>query len=357
MRIRRSYPIILAVLAIAAAVTIAVVLRKHAPPEPARLLPDAGGFAYINLQWIRRINLLGPLPPAQHDPQYEQFIEATGFDFERDLEEAAVAVHYPNGPQPARPEDVRFSYVVVAKINGEKLRQYLTKVSSSIESYHAVDIYNIPLEGRTGRIAILGVDTVAVSNHPDPEVIRGMVDRSRKLASPFGGPRLLRQFYKKVPLASFAWAIFKVEPGSSQAANAAGPAGWAGFLFSKPAVLVASARFLRAIHLRAEAFTGSEDDAKQVTERAGTFLNLFHTGEQTLNPSGFDAEVKELFASSKLEQQKDRAVLTAVVPSDFLRKALTEPPAPAVPEPPAPVSPPNKGKARQKTEKSRAKPH
>ena len=34
MRIRRTFPIVLAVVAIAAAVTVAVQLRKHAPPEP-----------------------------------------------------------------------------------------------------------------------------------------------------------------------------------------------------------------------------------------------------------------------------------------------------------------------------------
>jgi len=339
MRIRRSLPIILVVLAVAAAVTVAVVLRKHAPPEAARLLPDADGFVYVNLQWMRRTNLLGQLPPVQHDPQYEQFIQATGFDFERDLEQAAVAIHYPAG-RPARPEDARFSYVIAAKINGELLRQYLTKISSSTDDYRSVTIYNIPLEGRTGRVAILGVDTVAASNHPDPLVIRGIVDRSRKLASPFAGPRLLRQFYKQVPLASFAWAIFRVEPATGQTSPPPAPAGWAAFLFSKPAVVVASARYLGAVHVRAEAFTESEDEAKQVTDRIGTFLNLFHAGENTLNPSGTDADVKAVIASLKIEQQKDRAVVTATVPSDFLRKALTEPPAPATPEPAPPVSPP-----------------
>jgi len=43
-------------------------------------------------------------------------------------------------------------------------------------------------------------------------VIRGIVDRSRKLASPFGGPALLRRYYKYVPLASLGWAIFTVAP-------------------------------------------------------------------------------------------------------------------------------------------------
>jgi hypothetical protein len=47
------------------------------------------------------------------------------------------------------------------------------------------------------RVVILSYDSVAVSNHPDPDVIRGMLDRSRKLASPFGGPWLLRNFYRR----------------------------------------------------------------------------------------------------------------------------------------------------------------
>jgi hypothetical protein len=349
MRIRRTLPIVLAVLAVAAAVTVAVVLRKHAPPEPARLLPDGDGFVYVNLQWMRRTNLLGQLPPVQHDPEYDRFIQATGFDFERDLEQAAVAVHYPEGSGPARPEDARFSYVIVAKMNGDLLRDYLKKISNSVDDYRSVTIYNIPLEGRTGRVAILGVDTIAASNHPDPQVIRGIIERSRKLASPFGGPRLLRQFYRHVPLASLAWAIFRVEPATSAAPPAGGPASWAAFLFTKPAMIVASARYLGAVHFRAEAFTGSDDEARQVTEKAGTFLNLFHAGEENLNPSGVDADVKAVIASIKVEQVKDRALLTATIPPDFLRKALAEGPDVLAPESqPQPEPPPPSPKSGAK---------
>jgi hypothetical protein len=345
MRIRRTLPLILAVLVVAGAVTLAVILRKHAPPEPARLLPDADGFVYINLQWMRRVNLLGPLPPVQHEPQYDQFIQATGFDFERDLDQVAVAVHYPPGS--SRPEDARFSYVLIARINGDSLRQYLEKNSSSTESYRSVAVYNIPLEGRVGRVAILGVDTIAASNHPDPAVIHGIIDRSRKLASPFAGPRLLRQFYKQVPLASLGWAIFRVEPSAGAPST---PAGYAAFLFSQPAVVVASARYLGALHFRVEAFTASEEDAKATAERLRTFLDLFHAGETSLNPSGTDADVKTLIASLKVEQVKDRAWLTATVPPDFIRKALSEAPTAVAPEPapqaaaPAPIAKPSRNK-------------
>src|SRR5450631_370676 len=153
MRIKRRLPIFLVVLLVAAAVAFLVVLRKHAPPEPARLLPGADGFAYINLEWIRRTNITGQMPDVPHDPEYERFIQETGFQFERDLDHAAFAIHYP-GNAAGDSQEARFSEIFVGKINGERLRAYLHKISSSIESYGSTDIYIIPLEGRTVRVAI-----------------------------------------------------------------------------------------------------------------------------------------------------------------------------------------------------------
>ena len=197
-----------------------VALRKHAPPEAARLLPGADGFLYVNLQGIRRANLGAELPPVSHEPEYEEFIQATGFQFERDLDEAAFAIHNlvpPEGAKIASP--LRFSEVLIGKIQGERLRDYLHKISKSTDDFQSTIIYSVPLEGRILRIAVIGVDTVAASNHEDPEVIRGIIERSRKLASPFGGPALLRKFYKYIPFtnryvpyAGLGWAIFKVAP-------------------------------------------------------------------------------------------------------------------------------------------------
>ena len=351
MRIRRSLPIFLAVVLVAAAVALMVVLRKHAPPEPARLLPSADGFAYINLQWMRRANITGELPPVPHDPDYERFINSTGFQFERDLEEAAIAVHYPESIStvvPGQPNEARFSEVFVGKIQGERLRDYLSNLSHSVETYHAVEIYSIPVEDRTVRVAILGVDTVAASNYPDPAVIRGIVERSRKLASPFGGPALLRQYYAQVPFASLAWAVFRIQPrpDSTRIPNNLS------FLFDRPAVVVASVRFIRALHLRAVAFTGNDEEAQRLTEQLTTFLNLFRSLDQTTGPSGTDADVKAIFDSLHVEQQKDRALLTATVPVGFIRKALSEAPivAPQVVQPAAPVSVPPAGKPKPKAQ-------
>jgi hypothetical protein len=350
MRKRRSLPIFLGAILVAAVLALLVQLRKHAPPEAARLLPGADGFFYINLQWMRRANLAGNLPPVSHDPEYEQFIQATGFQFERDLDEAAFAIHYsPTAPQ--KMDEARFSEVFVGRIDGEKLNAYLRKLSSEVEDYHSVSVYNILLDGRTLRVAVLGVDTVAASNNPDPGVIHGMIDRSRKLASPFGGPQFLRQYYKNVPLASVTWAILKVNPTGQPNG---GPLG-VGFLFPKPAVLVASIRYLGSAHFKAEAFSDSQDDARQLTEKVSTFLNLFHSAEISVGGQGPDPDVKQFFDSLKVEQRDDRAVLSAVIPVGFLRKAIAESPRelqnPETPQPsqapPAPQSPGPKNKARK----------
>jgi hypothetical protein len=346
MRIRRRLTIPLIVLLIVAAIALIVVLRKHAPPEAARLLPGADGFFYINLKWIRTFNA-SQLPPVSREPEYQKFVEETGFQFERDLDQAAFAIHYPqtwgNGTGGSATEP-RFSEVFVGKIDSGRLTAYLKKLSSSIDDYRGFDIYNIPFEGRTVRVVILSYDSVAVSNHPNPDVIRGILDRSRKLASPFAGPWLLRKFYRQVPLASLSFAILRVRPEIS---SFGGLGSWS-LLFPHPAVAVISARYLRALHLRVEAFTDNDADAQAVTEKTSAFLSLFHAAEGSVGSHGTDPDVKAFFDSLKVEQAGDRAILSAIVPPEFIRKALAEAPteagvpaateappkAPSVPHPP-----------------------
>jgi len=336
MRIKRTLPVLIGVLVIAAAVVAIVQLRKHAPPEAARLLPGADGFLYVNLKWIRTFNATNQLPPVSREPEYQKFVEETGFQFERDLDEAAFAVHYPaswgDGTGGSAPEP-RFSEIFVGKIDSGKLTSYLKKLSSAIDDYRGFEIYNIPYEGRTVRVAILSYDSVAVSNHPNAQVIRGILDRSRKLASPFGGPWFLRRYYKQVPFASLSWAILRVNP--SVTSSLGGLGGWS-MLFPKPAVVVISGRYIRALHLRAEAFTQSESDAQAIVQKTGVFLNIFHSAEASVGAQGPDVDVKAFFDSLKVEQSGDRAVLTAVVPEGFVRKVLTEAP----PEVEAPAPPP-----------------
>src|SRR5215472_2753345 len=283
MRIRRTFPIVFAVLIVAGAVVLAVQLRKHAPPEPARLLPGADGFLYVDYSWVRKANGK-PFNPVIHEPEYEQFIHETGFDYERDLDSVAFAVHYPQdwpgGGTGGRAPEPRFSEVFIGRFDTDKCAAYFKRTAKSIEQYNSVNVYTIPIYDRTFRIAILGVDSVAASNHDDPGVIKGIVDRSRRLASPFAGPALLRRYYKRVQLASPVWLVAHLEPSAPDFGELSN-------FLAHPADLVISASFnplhlpfhTGALHVRAEAWANNEEDARRIADKANVFLALFHSAE------------------------------------------------------------------------------
>jgi hypothetical protein len=345
MRIRRTLPIFAFVVLIVAAVILAVQLRKHAPPEPARLLPGADAFVYVDLSWVRRVNSGKELPAVSHDPEYERFIRETGFQFERDLDEAAFAIHYPHswpgGGTGGDATEPRFSEVLKGEFHSERLTNYLRQIAQSVENYESVEIFTIRVEGRLLRVAVLTADSVAASNHDDPAVIRGMIDRSKRLASPFGGPALLRQFYKHVQFASLAWAVARIDPSA--------PSAPMNNLFSAPTTLVISGSFLNplhlnlrkdAVHLRAEAFSDNPDQARTLVDKVNVFIAMAHSAETSAGMHGTDPDVKALFESIAAKQDGDRAILNAAVPFGFLRKMMagSEPelaePEAASPQPP-----------------------
>ena len=332
---RRTRLTLLIVLLVAAILALIVVLRSQAPPEAVRLLPGADAFVYFDLKWVRRLASLSELPPVTHDPAYEQFIQETGFQFERDLDEAAFAVHY-TGPLAGPDGMPRFSEVFTGHWNAERVSQYLTKIANSVEKYRDIEVFDIPLQGRTVRVAMLGVGTVAVSNTDDPLVIRGIIDRSRKLASPFGGPSLLRAYYRNVPFGSLAWAVIS-HPDQLQTDRVGGlllPGDYRQMLSNS--VVVVSVRFLRAIHLRVEGFFPDATKAAQASEKLGAWLAILHTLEPNVSEgAGGDQDVKRFFDSLQADQEKNHVTLSAIMPVGFIRKVIAGP----VPEPPTPAPP------------------
>jgi len=212
---------------------------------------------------------------------------------------------------------------LVGKFHGERLANYLRQLAQSVENYRSVDIFKILVDGRSVRVAVLSPDSVAVSNLTDPAVIRGIVDRSQRLASPFGGPALLRQYYKHVQLASLVWVVARIDPSAPPSAA------W-NTLLAKPATVVVSGSALdplhlrfNAVHLRAEAFTQNSEDARGIVDKANVFAALTHSAEDSAGSRGTDPDVKAVFDSLQVKQEGDRAVVTASMPIAFLRKMLT----------------------------------
>src|ERR1035441_7506633 len=195
---RRTRRTLLVVAAVLLLLAVAIFLRSKAPPEAARLLPESDGIVYVNLKPVRTF-FHKDLKPPTRVPEYQQFVAATGIDWESDLDGAAIALHRmqdprgPNGP-------VAYSMVLVGKLTGARLNAWLDAHATSRESYAGHTIYNIPSENRTVRVAQIGYDMVALSNWPTTEKIHSMLDRHRTAALPFSGSTLLAQHYHEVHL-------------------------------------------------------------------------------------------------------------------------------------------------------------
>jgi hypothetical protein len=74
-----------------------------APPLLSLLPPQAPYVVYADLETLRASAFLNQLialvPAPNEDPEYLEFVRATGFDYARDLDRVAIAI-FPTGPQP-----------------------------------------------------------------------------------------------------------------------------------------------------------------------------------------------------------------------------------------------------------------
>jgi hypothetical protein len=322
MRKRTRYSLLL-MLALVAALVVAVVLRKTAPPEAARLLPESDAIVYVNLRPLRAATHFDRTEVSR-SPDYQHFVDVTGIVPERDLDAAAFALHRmddPNGPN----GPVAYSEVFEGRFDGAHLAHYLGGIATSQENYGGHTIYTVPIEGRRLRVAQLGYDTIAASNMPTPEQIHEMLDRYRASASPFSGSSLLAARYRDVPLLSSAWGIGHVGLPFSER----GRITVFGLELPLPedTTFVASLRLgLGVLHLRVEQIAPSEADASRSAAALGNLVQLAQAIQPKveLQVDKSDAEATQQFTSSlKVEQHKDRAIFTASVPMELLKKLAT----------------------------------
>ena len=322
MRKRTRYSLLL-MLALVSALVVALILRKTAPPEAARLLPESDAILYANLRPLRAATHFDRTP-IKRSPEFSHFIDATGIVPERDLDSVAFALHRmdtPNGPN----GPVAYSEVFEGRFDGARLNRYLASIATSQEDYAGHTVYTVPIEGRTLRIAQLGYDTVAASNMPTPEQMHAMLDRYRAAASPFSGSSLLAARYSEVPLLSPAWGIGHVGLPFSESGRIT--VFGVGLPLPEDTTFVASLRYgVGSLHLRIEQIAPSEADAGRSAESIGALVRLVQAIQPKIesNTDPQDAEAMRQFMQSiQVEQKKDRAILTASVPFDMLRHVVT----------------------------------
>ena len=358
MRKRTLIPLLIAVAAFAA-LGVMLYLRAKAPPEAARLLPESDAILYVNLQPLRAATHFDKSPIAR-SPGFQSFIDATGIVPERDIDSAAFALHKvpvllgSGTASPIHASDLFSSEVFTGRFDGQRLAKYLASITSTQETYAGRIVYTIHLQtddpgGQTLRVAQLAYDTIAASNMSTPEQIHSMLDRSRASALGTPGCSLLAARFHNVPLLAQAWGIGHI--GLPFSHN--GEITVMGLELPLPAEsdLVASLRYTPAervlsggaVLLRIEEFAPDSTAAQTTVDSLTAILGLLRGIDSATPPhNSSDAALRQVIASTHIEQRNERALLDSSATLDQVKALFSAHDPAAEPTPPtdAPIAPP-----------------
>lgn len=335
MSLRRKLLILAAFLAVVAVAAFFIYRHSARPPEIARLLPEGDVIVYANLKPAHLWNL-SQSTPVVTEGDYQNFINQTGIQFERDLDEVAMSRR-----DTADGRDTESTEIFAGRFDPQKLKAYLESISAQRDSYHGRLLYIIPHEGHTVRVCVLDTARVAVTNMASSDPMHEIIDG---LDSSPAGPSLLQTYYSKIPVASLGWLLLR--NGTSQAAQLPGPLS---FDFLNNTVTVGSVRYEGDLKLRADVISPSDDSAKQVVDSASGFLAMYRTVAKSVGAHGTDPDIKAAIDSIHVEQNKNVAVFTATLSQRVLKKLVSDVgPLSAAPASPTPAPKPRRHHSRRR---------
>jgi hypothetical protein len=279
------------------------------------------------------------LKPPQRVPEYQAFVDATGIDWEQDLDSAAIALHRmpdPNGPN----GPVSYSMVLTGKLTGKRLNSWLDTHAPNREVYAGHTIYNIPSEDRIVRVVQVGYDMIAASNFPTTEKIHSIIDRHRTAALPLAGSTLLQHHFHDVPLLAIAWGVGQIglpfsESGAIKVFGLSLP-------LQDDSTIIASVTpglpLASSVHLRVEEIAADEDKAASQAAALATIVMLARDVTTQLSNDPANIALRELLKTTEVTQKRNRVIATASLSPSFLTQITNgensfSPPATSLPDP------------------------
>ena len=164
---KRTWIRLAAIVAVLGAAVILGYRKWSAPNGTAReealaLLPtDAIAILFADFDELRQAPFPAKLyawaPKPQADADYAQFVKATGFDFERDLERITIAVE-------KRGQDFPLFAILDGKFDRQKIFAYALKDGSAVKT-GGREIFSVPVNGNLKKISFtfLRNDRIAVA--------------------------------------------------------------------------------------------------------------------------------------------------------------------------------------------------
>jgi hypothetical protein len=167
MNKQRLAGIILGVLLVGATVFYAYQRWGHRGSRPpndvlAHMPADASAVLYLDLEALRSSPFLAELykwaPEPQADPDYQQFLESTGFHYESDLNRVGIAL-FEHG------QETTLFAVADGRFDRRKIAAYASQAGAR-EWQGGKEIFSVPLQGSTRRITFtfLRNDRIALTN-------------------------------------------------------------------------------------------------------------------------------------------------------------------------------------------------
>jgi len=184
-------------------------------PELLSLAPsDSTTIFYADLAALRGTpimqKLVSSVPPANVDRDYSEFVSATGFDFQRDLDRVVLAIR--PATQKTQQQDVVFAQ---GRFDRQKIGQYALR-TGKVEKHNGRDVYILPstTAGKSIYMTFLEGNRLALSDGGDLSPVLDAMTGKPASADPAMQERLSRISGSPV----FAVAQTPAAPANSSAA-------------------------------------------------------------------------------------------------------------------------------------------
>ncbi|HWW18239.1 MAG TPA: hypothetical protein VNY81_06445 [Candidatus Saccharimonadales bacterium] len=309
---------------------------------------EASAVLFADLAELRRspfaAELYNWIPKGQVDAEYAQFLRATGFDYERDLDRAAIAV--------VKDENENKLFAVAeGRFDRQKIEAYASK-SGTHEIRGGRKIFSVTLNESARKIsfAFLSKDEMALTDAPD---LVPLLAPSRNSAD----ARDWQERFARVA-GSPVFAILRQDAAAGNALASRTPGGFQSPQFSMLLnqlqwISLAAKPEEGALRIVAEGESANEQTSRQLSDLLSGMLLLARAGlngpqtRQQLDPQVRDAylEMVKSAAVSRLDRGETKSVrLVFDVTPKFL--SAVSMPVPAAPAPAIPASKTPAPKAR-----------
>jgi hypothetical protein len=303
------------------------------------MAPDASAVLFVDLAELRHsafaAELYNWIPKSEADADYAQFLRATGFDYERDLDHVAVSVMRDK-------KDSKLFAIAEGRLDRKKIEGYASQ-SGTGENRGGREIFSVPLNEKAGKIsfAFLSKDEIAVTDAEDLALLLAPLRDS-------GDRREWRERFTRVAGAPI-FAIMRQDAAAGSALASQAPGG-----FQSPQLSALLNQLLwislagkpegGALRIVAEGECANEQTSRQLSDLLSGMLILAQAGlngpqtRQQLDPRIRDAYLEMIKGAdvSRVDRGETKSVrLVFDVTSKFL-SAMSS----AVPAAPVPVAPP-----------------